>query len=134
MRYLILITTILIMSSCHKKTLKDNENYKVFIGKWHNTPGINEDEISIEFQTDGKMIVKQTMERTITYYPKTSYHRLSDYSTESGKFWDLYQFTKVSKITGSEGFSFFINPARDSIFSFTNIDNFFYGASNYLIK
>lgn len=128
MKYVFFILSVIIFSSCNKKTLKTHKDYTAFIGMWRNNPGPNEDIISVNFQNNGKIIIKRSVERTITFIPTNSSHKLSDYYATNGVFWDYFTFKD-----SHEDYGFYMNPSKDTItFPWTIISDFFY--ENYSIS
>ena len=96
-KYIFYLYLFVLLSSCVKETIKDDAEYKRFLGVWDNNPGEMTEKAEVEFEKGGKMIIKKSLERTEIFTPTKVYTRQSDYSTSNGVFWDYYEFSRNNK-------------------------------------
>lgn len=123
MRVFVTIIIVVLLNSCKKETLKNEENFQRFIGVWKT---INSNEkITIIFKANGEIEISNDVERKLNYFPTNFFKRDSNFKTGS-YFWKEYSFDKYKhekqKVDGS---TIIINLTNDSLFyNYKNINNF----------
>lgn len=116
--------------SCQKKSVIQDVDFQSIVGVWESESKIQEEKIIITFHKNGRFNMEKSGERNKTY-------KVTEvFTKESQNFlptWDEYILDGEKLFSHIDGFSFFVNKQRDSLFLFMKQINHFYADSIYEI-